>query len=471
MKKILILADGILAKYFLERVVSSQDGDNHYSIVYYRDETLLEARPENFTFYDFDPTSFDKLSTLFSDEFYQVMIVMSSKIDAVSSYENIRKIDKDVQIVMLDAWGLDFEDARMYLLDASQLLASRLVDYLPDMPVIAQNVGLGKGEIMEIRVPSGSSYAYRHLGNIVQKQWRVAAIYRGNRLTLPRDSLMIQPNDLLLSVGDPNVLKSVYKSVRVEVGQFPHPFGQVLYCLIDMLNMSEYEIEKVLNDSMLLHSKINSKRLHVKVINPTYSKLFEKIKGYVSKNIDVWVDYYKTDAKTVMSEDVASHDIGLIVVQNSFFQKHTKRLFELKKPIFKIGEYGFGGLRETVILSGDNEDIERESSVIFDLSLQLDLKIKFYNFNPDDKESGDEIIEHFKNISKIFNKSVEIIDSKTNPLIKLKGKKDILQFVPFSKDIQSSNILSIFSTNMEKLYFKLSKSYQVFIPVTAKEKL
>lgn len=469
MKKILILADGILAKYFLERVISSQDGENQYSVVAYKEITIPETKPDNFEFYDFDFTSYDKLSLVLDDDFYQVMIIVSEKLDAVSSYKNARNINKEVQIVMMDRWGLEFEDSMLYLLDSREVLAYRFMDYLPDFPVVAQNVGLGKGEIMEIRVPSGSSYSYRHLGNIVQKNWRIAGIYRVNELILPRDSLMIRPNDVILGVGNPNVLRSVYRSVQVEIGQFPHPFGQVIYCLIDMLDMSDESIETLLNDAMLLHSKINSKRLFIKILNPTFSKLFQKIKSYKSENINIDIEYYEQSAKRVMVEDAKEIDIGVMVIDNSFLKRYTKTLFELKKPIFKIGIWGFSTLKTAVILGSNSENIEKESSVIFDFSSQLDLKIKLYNFNPQNIQSQENLSEHFKNLSKIFNKKVDIIDSKTNPLIKLRNEKDILQFVPFSKKLEKLNIFSIFSTDMEKLHFKLSKSYQVFIPVTIDE--
>ena len=469
MKKILILADGILAKYFLERVISSQDGDNQYSVVTYKELTIPQNKPENFKFYDFDPTSYEKLSLVLNDDFYQVMIIASSKIDAVSSYENARKISKEVQIVMVDRWGLEFDDNMLYLLDSREVLASRFMDYLPDLPVIAQNVGLGKGEIMEMRVPAGSPYSYRYLGNIVQRNWRIAAIYRVNELILPRDSLMIQPNDVMLGVGDPNVLRSVYHSVKVEMGQFPRPFGQIIYCLVNMQNMSEYDIESLLNDAMLLHSKINSRRLFIRVINPTYSKLFNKIKGYCSDKIVVDVNYYDSNVEKVIFKDAKEVDIGLIVINNNFLKKYTKILFEIRKPIFKIGVWGFADLRDAVILGSNSEHIEKESSVIFDFSSQLDLKIKLYNFNSQDDKSQEDLSGYFKNLSKIFNKKIDIIDSVRNPLIELRNKKDVLQFVPFSKKLEKLNIFSIFSTDMEKLHFKLNKSYQVFIPVTASE--
>ncbi|MCF6173349.1 MAG: potassium transporter TrkA [Campylobacteraceae bacterium] len=466
MKKILILADGILAKYFLQRVMESQYGENSYDVIYYDEQTLPQEKPDNFRFFNFDPTSYDKLIEVLDDSYYQVMVIVSKKIDASSSCKNIRKINKEIQIVLLDKWGMQYDDKRLYLLSSTEVLASRFTDYLPDMPVIAQNVGLGKGEIMEVRIPSGSSYSYRHLGNIVQKNWKIVGIYRANNLILPRDSLMIQPNDILLVVGDPHVLISVYHSAKKEIGQFPYPFGRVIYCFIDMANMSDNVINTILNDAMLLHTKINSKRLFVRIINPTISKLFDKIKSYMGVNISIEIDYYSSNTKQILIRDVKDNDIGLLVVEQDFFAKYTKTLFELRKPVFKIGIWGFSDLKKAVIISNNSEDIEKESSVIFDFSSQLDLKIKLYNFYPDGKNEEDRLSEHFNNLAKIFNKKIQIIDSKKNPLVKLKNKRNIMQFVPFTKKVANKTVFSIFSTDMEKLYFKLSDNYQVFIPVT-----
>ncbi len=93
------------------------------------------------------------------------------------------------------------------------------------------------------------------------------------------------------------------------------------------------------------------------------------------------------------------------------------------------------------------------------------MDIKLYNFNPDNLIEKNSVTEHFENLSKLFGKSVEVVHAKKNPLIKLRNKDDVLQFVPFNNKITDSNIFSIFSTDMEKLYFKLFNSYQLFIPM------
>ena len=467
MKKILIIADGILAKHFLERVMDSSSSDNCYDIVTYREKTMPSKKLDNFTFYNFDPTSYEKLSPMLGRDYYQIMIVVAMKIDAVGAYNIIRSINGEVQIVLLDRWNLEIDDHRLEILDSRDVLSSRFVDFLPNMPVIAQNVGLGTGEIMEIRVPIGSSYVYRHLASIVQKKWRISGVYRANSLILPRPTLMIQPNDVLLVVGDPIVLQSVYRSIKKELGQFPAPFGSSIYCLIDMLHMSSSGIDKLINDVLLLHSNISSTNLHVKIINPTYSSTFEKLKSYQNRHINIEIEYRNRDINSIMQSDINEKDIGLVVVSNDFFAEHIALLHSFKLPIFKTGLYGFSSLKDGVVLSNNFEDIEKESAVIFDISAQLDLNVRLYNFNPDNTSERNSLAEHFDNLSKLFNQKVEIIDTKRNPLLKLRDKDDFLQFVPFNDKIASSSIFSVFSTDMERLHFKLSHSYQLFIPVQA----
>jgi len=94
---------------------------------------------------------------------------MANKIDTIASYNNIRKLSRQVNIVLFDKWNLEIEDQNLIKLDANEILANRLIDFLPNIPIVAQNVGLGIGEIMEVLVPFGSSYVYRHIGSIEQK--------------------------------------------------------------------------------------------------------------------------------------------------------------------------------------------------------------------------------------------------------------------------------------------------------------
>ncbi|MDR1975804.1 MAG: potassium transporter TrkA [Campylobacteraceae bacterium] len=465
MKKVLIIADGILAKHFLERVVSVSSDSNEYTIVHYKKRTLEGISfPENFKIHTFDPTSLEKMTGVMKRGYFQVMIAVRKKADALGSYKIVRQFDKKVPIYIVDRWGLELENKYLTMIDSREVVAFRLADFVPNTPIYAQNIGLSVGEVMDVQVPVGSSYVYRHIGGIEQKKWRVAALYRSNELLLPTPGLMIEPNDNLLIVGDPDVLQDVYKSIKRELGQFPQPFGANIYSLIDMKNMDEERMKALLLCAFALHEKLNSKKLHIKVINPTYSVAFNKIKNLAADDIDITVDYHNTLHEDVYKSDMHRLNIGLCVVDKQFFKANMKMLFNAEIPIFKIGNEGFENIKRGIVFGGNTDDIEKHSSIIFDLSAQLELKVQFYDFDPDSENP--ELAEHFENIAKLYEKEIQIIKSgEKNPLFGLKQDDDILQFVPFYSSFLKSKIVSMFSEDLNRVYFLLNDKYQLFLPV------
>lgn len=468
MKKILIIADGILAKHFLERVMNVESDKNEYTIISYRNKTLPQHElPKNFELLSFDPTSLEKISQIKSNNFLQVMIIVTKKLDAQISYKNIRHLNQKIPIILLDRWGLNINDKNLSSLNSKEVLSSRFFDFTPNTPLTAQNVGLGIGEIMEVKIPIGSSYSYKHVRFIEQNKWKIAAIYRNNKLIIPKPSSMLQPNDSLLIVGEPLILQSVYKSIKQELGQFPKPHGSNIYCMIDMKTMDKTRVDKILSDASLLHVGLMSKKLYVKVINPTNSPIFEKIKSYSQNktDIEVVIEYKRIDANKIYATDIKTHDIGVCLVDLAFFKSNKEMLYKLKTPIFKLGTYSIEHLKDSVIIGNNIEDSEKSSSTVFDVSSQLNLEIKFYDFNPEKVSQTNDLVDHFESTAKLYGKQVDIIQSSDkNPILDLRGRKDILQFVPFNAFSIKSKVSALFSENLDQLHFILQNSHQLFLP-------
>ncbi len=466
MKNVLLLLDGEVARAFLERIFATDVTDSKYHIVYYRDDTLCENLPEQYTYHKFDPTSFSKLSELLLEyEFMQITVVMSKQIDMMSCYENIRKVEPNLSIVLLDHWNSKIDDLNITMIDAYDVISNMLYNHLPGIPLTAKNLGLGKGEIMEFKIPFGSPFILRHISNIDQKRWRIAAIYREHQQILPTAKTMIQPNDSILAVGNPNVLKDVYKSMKQEVGLFPMPYGENLYCLLDMKTMSKDEMEKLTNDAMLLHSNLNNKKLIFRVLNPTFSKLLDKIKSYNSEYMLVELDLYSENKYDLIIADINHFYIGVFITNKSFFQEHVELLYNLKIPIFKIGMSSMFNIKESTIFSSDSKKVEKLASSIFDIASQLKIDITLYDFEYDEDDENKKIIENFQNLSKLFQEKVNIVEIKKNPILELSEKNDFLQYVIFEKHITTPSIFSFFFTSLEKQYDKLSRGYQLFLPI------
>ena len=465
MKNILIIAHGQTGKIFLQRVSNTDLSNKRYFVLYYDDNTLPTEINEHFLLYKFDPTSEVKITALLkSHDFYQSMIVLSNKTDTIATYENIRALYPEMQIVIHDRWQLGLENPFVTVIDSKDIISNMLVNHLPDIPLHATNIGLGQGEIVEFKIPFGSPFTYRYISNIEQKRWKIVAIYREHKLLIPNFKTTIEPNDSILAIGNPNVLKSVYKSINREFGQFPIPFGENIYCYIDMQIMDDEAIEKLTTDSMLLHSNLNSNKLLFRVINPRYCATLNKIKSYDKGSMQVELDFHDHDKKDIINSDVEKYTAGMFITNEEFFSENITLLHDLKIPILKVGKSSFFNIKESVVLSNESEKIEKISSTIFDISSQFKLDISIYEFEGEDSEEFRKVIDHFNNLSKLFEEKVKVIKTRRNPLRELGSHDDILQFLPFDKSVESRSIFSFFTKNINKLHFQLSNNYQIFLP-------
>lgn len=466
MKKFLIISDGQIGHHLIQRVIETYSSENIYYIVQTRGHKYPDANPARFKFYEFDPTSFHKLSNLLKMEFVQVFVAMENAFDSEITLKNIRALKKYLRVVLLDLSGMKIEDPNVVLIDANELLASRIIDYLPNVPVIAQNVGLGEGEIMEVLVPFGSSFVYRHIGVIEQKNWRIVAIYRNRRLIMPQRRTMIQPNDLLLLVGEPSVLKSVYRAIKRELGQFPAPFGTNLYLLVDMANENEERISDLIRRASYMHKQFKNEMI-IKVINPSDIDLLQMIKSHDTLRVSVEIEYSQVSTEEMILNDIKKYHIGLVMVTSRMFEEQSVRvaLYVGSVPVLSIADRSISRLKEAVVVLTENRDLEKVSTTVFDVSAQMKYNLELFNYMNEHQEEKEQVIEHYNNLATIFSKSIKVNEQDQNPIRALKKKKNFLYCLPFTEKMLHKPLYTLFSTDSEKLYHRLNHYHQLFIPV------
>lgn len=466
MKKILIISDSDAGEHFIRRVIETYTSENIYYVVETRAKEYLDANPARFKFFEFDATSPYKLSNVMKLDFAQVFIAMDNVADLQNTIKNIRAITKQLRIIVLNQWNIKNQDPNVVFINSHEILASMLIDYLPNVPVIAQNVGLGEGEIMEVLVPFGSSFVYRHLGVIEQKNWRIVAIYRNRKLLMPSRRRMIQPNDLLLLVGDPAVLKSVYRAIKRELGQFPEPFGSNLYIYIDMNIMKHKDIKEFVRRAVYAHKKFKHD-LIMKVVNPSDIEIVSYLKDFRDENVIVNIEYNNVDLEIEFQNDIKLYHVGLVIVSSEMFRepKTKNTLYNAHVPILKISNRSFSQVKDAAVIISENRDLEKISTNIFDIAEQMGFNIELYNFLSEMQEEKEQVVEHFNNLSTIFSKTIKVINDNQNPIRTLKQKENFIQILPFKKKITKRKFFTLFSTDSEALYHKLDSYHQIFIPV------
>ncbi|MGB5920219.1 COG3400 family protein [Arcobacter sp.] len=471
MKKILIILDGIVAKKLLQRVIETNTGDNSYDVVYMNESIIPEKRPSNFTFFKFDPTSKSKLAMVLDKDIHaQALIALNSKDEMLNVIKNIKEEKPKMQMSILDYWGIDLSDQHINIYKGIDVLANGMVERLPNIPVVAQNIGLKQGEIMEIRIPFGSSYAYRYIGSIEQREWKIFGLYRKQQMIKIKPSLILKPNDVILIIGKPEVLMQVYNAIGKTQGQFPMPFGHNLYLYLDLYLQSVETVKKCVVDVKYLNQVIKNQKLVLRITRPTTVDLMNFIKNELGEvnNLTIEIDYGNLGFDALLKKDLRTFDIGLMMISYELFKNKEgiSKLVDLRIPILKTGLGDITTIKNSIILLNDTKSYEQISPIIFDVSSQLKLKTKIFDMDPTGQSDKSYILDHFENLAKIFGQKVEIISKEKNPIRELKNQKNILQILPLKKDMFLRRKLNkLFYTNSDLLSFDIKENNQLLIPV------
>lgn len=469
MQKIVILADRVVAKPFLKRVSSEHFGEIHYDIVC-QDMSILPSGIENIaTVHNFDPTNEYKLNKIISKDIAQVFVLLDHHEDIAVAIKVVRDMNEYVQIFALknDQISKLCEEFKVKTIDVEKTVSAMLVNFLPTVPLIASNIGQGNGEIMQVLVPYGSKYVFRHISNIEQKNWRIVSIYREGKLILPKPSTMIFPNDELLLVGKPDILKDIYKSIKSELGQFPQPFGSNIYMIADVQKLGLNKLMQFVEDLKYLSAKLKNKKLIIKALNMTNPEQGEYLRSIISDTIIVDMDFFGSNVREKLREDIKRYNVGLIALSAKEFAKNDiKRiLFELKKPVIKLSSKSIQDAKESIILLHDEKHIEQISNVFFDVAILLDSQTVIADFDPSGKNK-DDLYEHFTNLANIYTKKLKIEKDTKNPIRELKKRENFIQFLPFEESMTQHSIFDFFTPKSNPLFGLLDENTQILIPTT-----
>jgi trk/ktr system potassium uptake protein len=89
----------------------------------------------------------------------------------------------------------------------------------------AERIGLGQGELIEVTIMPGSPVIGRKLITFRARPWKVAAIYRNDKLVVPGPNILIEENDRAVLVGEPHILSSIAEYFKMGEPEFPLQYG------------------------------------------------------------------------------------------------------------------------------------------------------------------------------------------------------------------------------------------------------
>ena len=184
-------------------------------------------------------------------------------------------------------------------------------------------------------------------------------------------------------------------------------------------------------------------------------------------NVVVDIDYDSVNLKETFFNDIKAYHVGLVIISKEMFSDLYIRnaMYEAHVPVLKLSDKRFSTLKEASLILSDNRDLEKISATIFDISEQMNFNIELHNYMNEHQDEKEQVIEHYYNLATIFSRNVKVIKENENPISKLQQKENFIHILPFTQKLTTRRIYSLFSTDSEKLYYKLDAYHQIFIPV------
>ncbi|RUM43402.1 MAG: potassium transporter TrkA, partial [Desulfurobacterium sp.] len=202
-----------------------------------------------------------------------------------------------------------YEKEGINYVDKAVATASQLEKQIESGIVTPTNIGLGKGEIIEVTVMPTSIIAGYPVGKFSSKRWKIVAIFRGDRLIVPKQNTVVKPGDRVLIVGEPRILKYIAELIKSGTPQFPLQFG------VEEVVFLPERREEVIKDALFFSENTKLQKISIYTCfkpTPDLKGLFEK-----RENRDVRVKEIPTCERELF-EVTREENFGLIVVPDKY---------------------------------------------------------------------------------------------------------------------------------------------------------
>jgi len=118
-----------------------------------------------------------------------------------------------------------FEPYKVTLLNPLNPAIQAVTKKMDKNLIYAVNIGLEKGELLEVAIRAKSHLVDRKLKYLRPSMWHISAVYRDGTLILPDGNSSLEVGDRVVLVGDPKILENVANILLKGDPQFPLQYG------------------------------------------------------------------------------------------------------------------------------------------------------------------------------------------------------------------------------------------------------
>ena len=430
---------------------------------------------ENITFINGDASS---ILTWKKINFKNVSCVISAIQDVDVALEICRigresfKLPKEVQFIVLlikNEREEEFKNFNVEIVNPVDITAKTVISLVEKSFKIPQNVGLGKGEIVETTILANSHLVDRELKHFKSTRWRVAAIYRNGKFILPTKDTALKVGDRVVISGYPSVVESIVNIFLKGVPQFPLQYGRDIAVPFSPLNL------KIIKEAEYLRKNSKANRLQIfpwkkrykKIINEKLQEIlnnqFYEIKEKPAKSYrDLLYPEKENIGVAVISFGLTRVDkflykfFDFIRMKRIYYNFKLKKLFMSAEKPFLVSRSSFPYTRLIVSLNSSNPAITLEIGLeLFRIS-KIPLEVIYITKPKElrgeiDKEELNLIKELVNDFGHIYRTKIDLVIKEGNPIkrtlsyLEEKDYKKVLLILSFDKNDK----YSIFNPNIQ----------------------
>lgn len=229
-RQLLIIGDAALADELRSRLPA------HWRLTLITENAAATATSERYRVVAGDGTS---ALTLERAGIRETRVVVAAMTDRQANLEICRLARERFEVPHLLALTASADDAAPFRQFGAEVvvigaaMATALRNRLERSSLALEGVGLGEGEILQITLHPSSPAIGRALRSFSPQDWTVAAVFRNGRLIIPHGDTVLEGGDLLLLIGQPDVLPAVGEYLRLGRTRFPLPYGSDVLALAD----------------------------------------------------------------------------------------------------------------------------------------------------------------------------------------------------------------------------------------------
>ncbi|ADU65545.1 TrkA-C domain protein [Desulfurispirillum indicum S5] len=193
----------------------------------------------------------------------------------------------------------------------------------------AIDIGLKRGEIIELSVLAKSHLTDRKIRTLRPSKWFIAALYRNNEIVLPVGEEVVQVGDRVVLFGEPKILESLANTFLQGTPQFPVQYGNAIAAPLDR------NFPTTVDEVVYLFRHLKANRLN---FYPLRDRLSSELTEKVRQNRDISFSI-EPSIPHIMQIVGSGEQTGLFSIpgnQSWFFWSFTgKEIFRMaRKPFF-----------------------------------------------------------------------------------------------------------------------------------------